>query len=199
MLPSGCRRRSETGSRPDSELDVDSGDHCENSRRRCRHRAARGTRLFEVSVCAGRPEAALTTRSRPVTAEIACGSQGSRPQPGRKCSGFGSEHHQTAYRILVISKLRDALGNDGFRPCAADSACAAAMAGRDSVRSACWGCGEIAPPGKFLSAGRQLMPTVDRWVVHRLPAPRAQASVGENRAFCHQPFGHRCGMTFLQL
>jgi EAL domain-containing protein (putative c-di-GMP-specific phosphodiesterase class I) len=73
--------------------------------------------------------------------------------------------------ILVIGKLRDALGTDSFRLDAQPILPLRGNYGRPrfELLLRMLDRGEIIPPGKFLSAAEryQLMPTVDRWVIRR--------------------------------
>jgi Amt family ammonium transporter len=91
--------------------------------------------------------------------------------------------------ILVIGKLRDALGNNSFRLDAQPILPLRGNYGRprfELLIRMLGDRGEIIPPGKFLSAAEryQLMPTVDRWVVHRACELLGEhsASVGEDIA-----------------
>jgi diguanylate cyclase (GGDEF)-like protein len=137
-------------------------------------RAGQGS--FEVSVCVGvavvgRSDNALAHAL--ATAEIACKAAKDR---GRNRVEVFQDSDQSIIRrhtdILVIGKLRDALENDSFRLDAQPILPLRGSYGRPrfellirmlSER------GEIIPPSKFLSSAEryQLMPTVDRWVVHR--------------------------------
>ena len=86
--------------------------------------------------------------------------------------------------ILVIGKLREALANDRFRLDAQPILPLRGNYGRprfELLIRMLGDRGEIIPPGKFLSAAEryQLMPTVDRWVVHR-----ACELLGEHSARC---------------
>jgi Amt family ammonium transporter len=90
---------------------------------------------------------------------------------------------------MVIGKLRDALGNDSFRLDAQPILPLRGNYGRprfELLIRMLGDRGEIIPPGKFLSAAEryQLMPTIDRWVVHRSCTLLGEhsASVGEDIA-----------------
>jgi len=137
-------------------------------------RAGQGS--FEVSVCVGvapvgRAENALAHAL--ATAEIACKAAKDR---GRNRVEVFQDSDQSIIRrhtdILVIGKLRDALGNDSFRLDAQPILPLRGNYGRprfELLIRMLGDRGEIIPPGKFLSSAEryQLMPTVDRWVVHR--------------------------------
>jgi EAL domain-containing protein (putative c-di-GMP-specific phosphodiesterase class I) len=91
--------------------------------------------------------------------------------------------------IMVIGKLRDALENDSFRLDAQPILPLRGNYGRprfELLIRMLGDRGEIIPPSKFLSAAEryQLMPTVDRWVVHRACQLLGEhsASVGEDIA-----------------
>ena len=91
--------------------------------------------------------------------------------------------------ILVIGKLRDALGNDSFRLDAQPILPLRGNYGRprfELLIRMLGDRGEIIPPGKFLSSAEryQLMPTVDRWVVRRACELLGEhsAAVGEDIA-----------------
>ena len=137
-------------------------------------RAGHGS--FEVSVCVGvapigRSENALAHAL--ATAEIACKAAKDR---GRNRVEVFQDSDQSIIRrhtdILVIGKLRDALGNDSFRLDAQPILPLRGNYGRprfELLIRMLGERGEIIPPGKFLSSAEryQLMPTVDRWVVRR--------------------------------
>jgi diguanylate cyclase (GGDEF)-like protein len=137
-------------------------------------RAGQGS--FEVSVClgvapVGRADNALAHAL--ATAEIACKAAKDR---GRNRVEVFQDSDQSIIRrhtdILVIGKLRDALGNDSFRLDAQPILPLRGNYGRprfELLIRMLGDRGEIIPPGKFLSSAEryQLMPTVDRWVVHR--------------------------------
>ena len=124
------------------------------------------------------------------TAEIACKAAKDR---GRNRVEMFQDSDQSIIRrhtdILVIGKLRDALGNDSFRLDAQPILPLRGNYGRprfELLIRMLGDRGEIIPPGKFLSAAEryQLMPTVDRWVVHRACQLLGEhsASVGEDIA-----------------
>ena len=137
-------------------------------------RAGQGS--FEVSVCLGvapigRADSALAHAL--ATAEIACKAAKDR---GRNRVEIFQDSDQSIIRrhtdIMVIGQLRDALGNDSFRLDAQPILPLRGNYGRprfELLIRMLGDRGEIIPPGKFLSAAEryQLMPTVDRWVVHR--------------------------------
>jgi len=154
-------------------------------------RAGQGS--FEVSVCLG--IAPIIRSDNPLahalaTAEIACKAAKDR---GRNRVEMFQDSDQSIIRrhtdILVIGKLRDALGNDSFRLDAQPILPLRGNYGRprfEILIRMLGDRGEIIPPGKFLSAAEryQLMPTVDRWVVHRACELLGEhsASVGEEIA-----------------
>ena len=154
-------------------------------------RAGQGS--FEVSVCLG--VAPIGRSDNPLahalaTAEIACKAAKDR---GRNRVEMFQDSDQSIIRrhtdILVIGKLRDALGNDSFRMDAQPILPLRCNYGRprfELLIRMLGDRGEIIPPGKFLSAAEryQLMPTVDRWVVRRACELLGQhsASVGEDIA-----------------
>ena len=137
-------------------------------------RAGQGS--FEVSVCLG--VAPIIRSENPLahalaTAEIACKAAKDR---GRNRVEMFQDSDQSIIRrhtdILVVGKLRDALSNDSFRLDAQPILPLRGNYGRprfELLIRMLGDRGEIIPPGKFLSAAEryQLMPTVDRWVVHR--------------------------------
>ncbi|MGC1388625.1 MAG: EAL domain-containing protein [Steroidobacteraceae bacterium] len=137
-------------------------------------RAGHGS--FEVSVCVGvapvgRSENALAHAL--ATAEIACKAAKDR---GRNRVEVFQDSDQSIIRrhtdILVIGKLREALDNDSFRLDAQPILPLRGNYGRprfELLIRMLGERGEIIPPGKFLSSAEryQLMPTVDRWVIHR--------------------------------
>jgi diguanylate cyclase (GGDEF)-like protein len=154
-------------------------------------RAGQGS--FEVSVCIGvapigRSDSALAHAL--ATAEIACKAAKDR---GRNRVEMFQDSDQSIIRrhtdIMVIGKLRDALGNDSFRLDAQPILPLRGNYGRprfELLIRMLGDRGEIIPPGKFLSAAEryQLMPTIDRWVVHRACQLLGEhsASVGEDIA-----------------
>src|ERR1700689_1525650 len=154
-------------------------------------RAGQGS--FEVSASlgvapVGRAETALAHAL--ATAEIACKAAKDR---GRNRVEVFQDSDQSIIRrhtdILVIGKLRDALDNDSFRLDAQPILPLRGNYGRprfELLIRMLGERGEIIPPGKFLSAaGRyQLMPTVDRWVVHHAceVLGRHSAACGEDTA-----------------
>jgi diguanylate cyclase (GGDEF)-like protein len=154
-------------------------------------RAGHGS--FEVSVCLG--VAPIIRSDNPLahalaTAEIACKAAKDR---GRNRVEMFQDSDQSIIRrhtdIMVIGKLRDALGNDSFRLDAQPILPLRGNYGRprfEVLIRMLGDRGEIIPPGKFLSAAEryQLMPTVDRWVVHRACELLGEhsASVGEEIA-----------------
>jgi diguanylate cyclase (GGDEF)-like protein len=154
-------------------------------------RAGQGS--FEVSACLG--VAPIGRSDHPLahalaTAEIACKAAKDR---GRNRVEMFQDSDQSIIRrhtdILVIGKLRDALGNDSFRLDAQPILPLRGNYGRprfELLIRMLGDRGEIIPPGKFLSAAEryQLMPTVDRWVVHRACEllGKHSASVGEDIA-----------------
>jgi diguanylate cyclase (GGDEF)-like protein len=106
------------------------------------------------------------------TAEIACKAAKDR---GRNRVEVFQDSDQSIIRrhtdILVVGKLRDALGTDSFRLDAQPILPLRGNHGRPrfELLIRMLDRGEIIPPGKFLSAAEryQLMPTVDRWVIRR--------------------------------
>ncbi len=154
-------------------------------------RAGQGS--FEVSVCLGvapigRADNALAHAL--ATAEIACKAAKDR---GRNRVEVFQDSDQSIIRrhtdILVIGKLRDALGTDSFRLDAQPILPLRGNYGRprfELLIRMLGDRGEIIPPGKFLSSAEryQLMPTVDRWVVRRSCEllGKHSASVGEEIA-----------------
>jgi diguanylate cyclase (GGDEF)-like protein len=154
-------------------------------------RAGQGS--IEVSVCLG--AAPLGRSDNPLahalaTAEIACKAAKDR---GRNRVEIFQDSDQSIIRrhtdIMVIGKLRDALGNDSFR---LDAQPILPLRGNyghprfELLIRMLGDRGEIIPPGKFLSAAEryQLMPAVDRWVVKRACELLGahSASVGEETA-----------------
>src|SRR6202790_222511 len=131
---------------------------------------------FEVSVCLGVApidRSDNTLAHALATAEIACKAAKDR---GRNRVEMFQDSDQSIIRrhtdILVIGKLREALGNDSFRLDAQPILPLRGNYGRprfELLIRMLGDRGEIIPPGKFLSAAEryQLMPTVDRWVVRR--------------------------------
>jgi diguanylate cyclase (GGDEF)-like protein len=154
-------------------------------------RAGQGS--YEVSACLG--VAPIIRSDNPLahalaTAEIACKAAKDR---GRNRVEMFQDSDQSIIRrhtdILVIGKLRDALSNDSFRLDAQPILPLRGNYGRprfELLIRMLGDRGEIIPPGKFLSAAEryQLMPTVDRWVVHRACELLGEhsASVGEDIA-----------------
>lgn len=154
-------------------------------------RAGHGS--FEVSACLG--VASIGRSDNPLahalaTAEIACKAAKDR---GRNRVEIFQDSDQSIIRrhtdILVIGKLRDALDNDKFRLDAQPILPLRGNYGRprfELLIRMLGDHGEIIPPSKFLSAAEryQLMPTVDRWVVHRACEllGRHSTSVGEDIA-----------------
>jgi diguanylate cyclase (GGDEF)-like protein len=154
-------------------------------------RAGQGS--FEVSACLG--VAPIGRSDHPLahalaTAEIACKAAKDR---GRNRVEMFQDSDQSIIRrhtdILVIGKLRDALDTDSFRLDAQPILPLRGNYGRprfELLIRMVGERGEIIPPGKFLSAADryQLMPTVDRWVVHRACEllGRHSASAGEDIA-----------------
>jgi diguanylate cyclase (GGDEF)-like protein len=152
-----------------------------------------GQGSFEVSACLG--VAPIGRSDNPLahalaTAEIACKAAKDR---GRNRVEMFQDSDQSIIRrhtdILVIGKLRDALGNDSFRLDAQPILPLRGNYGRprfELLIRMLGDRGEIIPPGKFLSAAEryQLMPTVDRWVVRRACELLGEhsASVGEDIA-----------------
>jgi diguanylate cyclase (GGDEF)-like protein len=154
-------------------------------------RAGQGS--FEVSACLGvapigRADNALAHAL--ATAEIACKAAKDR---GRNRVEVFQDSDQSIIRrhtdILVIGKLRDALGNDSFRLDAQPILPLRGNYGRprfELLIRMLGDRGEVIPPGKFLSSAEryQLMPTVDRWVVRRACELLGEhsAAVGEDIA-----------------
>ncbi len=154
-------------------------------------RAGQGS--FDVSVCLGAAPIGRSDNALPhalATAEIACKAAKDR---GRDRVEIFQDSDQSIIRrhadIMVIGQLRDALANDSFRLDAQPILPLRGNYGRprfELLIRMLGDRGEIIPPGKFLSAAEryQLMPTIDRWVVHRscrlLGAH--SASVGEDIA-----------------
>ena len=152
-----------------------------------------GQGSFEVSVCVG--AAPIIRSDNPLahalaTAELACKAAKDR---GRNRVEIFQDSDQSIIRrhtdILVIGKLRDALSNDSFRLDAQPILPLRGNYGRprfELLIRMLGDRGEIIPPGKFLSAAEryQLMPTVDRWVVHCTCdlLGKHSASVGEDSA-----------------
>jgi len=154
-------------------------------------RAGQGS--FEVSASLGvapigRSESALAHAL--ATAEIACKAAKDR---GRNRVEMFQDSDQSIIRrhtdIMVVGMLRDALCNDSFRLDAQPILPLRGNYGRprfELLIRMVGDRGEIIPPSKFLSAAEryQLMPTVDRWVVHRACRLLGEhsASVGEDIA-----------------
>jgi len=154
-------------------------------------RAGQGS--FEASVCVG--VAPIGRSDHPLahalaTAEIAC--KAAKDRGRNRVEMFQDSDHSIIRRhtdVMVIGKLRDALANDSFRLDAQPILPLHGSYGRprfELLIRMLGDRGEVIPPSKFLSAAEryQLMPTVDRWVVHRscelLGAH--SASVGEDIA-----------------
>jgi Amt family ammonium transporter len=135
-----------------------------------------GQGAFEVSASlgvapVGRAENALAHAL--ATAEIACKAAKDR---GRNRVEVFQDSDQSIIRrhtdIMVIGKLRDALGHDSFRLDAQPILPLRGNYGRprfELLIRMLGEHGEIIPPAKFLSSAEryQLMPTIDRWVLHR--------------------------------
>ena len=148
---------------------------------------------FEVSVCLGVAPIGRSDNTLAhalATAEIACKAAKDR---GRNRVEMFQDSDQSIIRrhtdIMVIGKLREALGNDSFRLDAQPILPLRGNYGRprfELLIRMLGDRGEIIPPGKFLSAAEryQLMPTVDRWVVRRACEllGKHSASVGEDIA-----------------
>jgi diguanylate cyclase (GGDEF)-like protein len=148
---------------------------------------------FEVSASLG--VAPIIRSDNPLahalaTAEIACKAAKDR---GRNRVEVFQDSDQSIIRrhtdILVIGKLRDALDKDSFRLDAQPILPLRGNYGRprfELLIRMLGDNGEIIPPGKFLSAAEryQLMPTVDRWVVHHAceVLGRHSAACGEDTA-----------------
>jgi diguanylate cyclase (GGDEF)-like protein len=154
-------------------------------------RAGQGS--FEVSACLGVApigRSANMLAHALATAEIACKAAKDR---GRNRVEIFQDSDQSIIRrhtdILVVGKLRDALGNDSFRLDAQPILPLRGNCGRprfELLIRMLGDRGEIIPPSKFLSAAEryQLMPAVDRWVVRRACELLGEhsASVGEDIA-----------------
>jgi diguanylate cyclase (GGDEF)-like protein len=154
-------------------------------------RAGHGS--FEVSVSLG--VAPIGRSANPLahalaTAEIACKAAKDR---GRNRVEVFQDSDQSIIRrhtdIMVIGKLRDALGNDSFRLDAQPILPLRSNYGRprfELLIRMLGDHGEIIQPDKFLSAAEryQLMPAVDRWVVSRACELLGEhgASLGEDSA-----------------
>ena len=152
-----------------------------------------GQGSFEVSACLGVAPIGLSDNPLAhalATAEIACKAAKDR---GRNRIEMFQDSDQSIIRrhtdIMVIGKLRDALDHDSFRLDAQPILPLRGNYGRprfELLIRMLGDRGEIIPPGKFLSAAEryQLMPTVDRWVVHRSCELLGEhsASVGEDIA-----------------
>jgi diguanylate cyclase (GGDEF)-like protein len=154
-------------------------------------RAGHGS--FEVSVSLG--VAPIGRSDNPLahalaTAEIAC--KAAKDRGRNRVEMFQDSDHSIIRRhtdIMVIGKLREALGNDSFRLDAQPILPLRGNYGRprfELLIRMLGDNGEIIPPGKFLSAAEryQLMPTVDRWVVRRACELLGEhgASLGEDSA-----------------
>ena len=154
-------------------------------------RAGQGS--FEVTVCIGVApigRAENTLAHALATAEIACKAAKDR---GRNRVEMFQDSDQSIIRrhtdVMVIGKLREALGNDNFRLDAQPILPLRGNYGRprfELLIRMLGDRGEIIPPSKFISAAEryQLMPTVDRWVVRRACQLLGahSASVGEEIA-----------------
>jgi diguanylate cyclase (GGDEF)-like protein len=154
-------------------------------------RAGQGS--FDVSVSIGvapvnRAESSLEHAL--ATAEIACKAAKDR---GRNRVETYQDADQSIIRrhtdILVIGKLRSALGDDSFRLDAQPILPLRGNYGKprfELLLRMLGEDGEIIPPGKFLSAADryQLMPSIDRWVVQRACGLLAahRADLGEDSA-----------------
>jgi EAL domain-containing protein (putative c-di-GMP-specific phosphodiesterase class I) len=154
-------------------------------------RAGQGS--FEVSACLG--VAPIGRSDNPLahalaTAEIACKAAKDR---GRDRVEIFQDSDQSIIRrhtdIMVIGQVRDALANDSFRLDAQPILPLRGNYGRprfELLIRMVGDRGEIIPPSKFLSAAEryQLMPTIDRWVVHRACQLLGEhsASLGEDIA-----------------
>jgi diguanylate cyclase (GGDEF)-like protein len=137
-------------------------------------RAGQGS--FDVSVSIGVAPVNGADRSLEhalATAEIACKAAKDR---GRNRVEIYQDADQSIIRrhtdILVIGKLRSALGQDSFRLDAQPILPLRGSYGKprfELLLRMLGDDGEIIPPCKFLSAADryQLMPSVDRWVVQR--------------------------------
>jgi hypothetical protein len=117
------------------------------------------------------------------------GREGSRTQSRRGVPGFGSEHHPAAYRYPGDRAAPRRLDNDSFRLDAQPILPLRGNYGRprfELLIRMLGDRGEIIPPANFLSSAEryQLMPAVDRWVVHRACEVLGEhsASVGEDIA-----------------
>jgi EAL domain-containing protein (putative c-di-GMP-specific phosphodiesterase class I) len=135
----------------------------------------------------GRAENALAHAL--ATAEIAC--KAAKDRGRNRVEVFQDSDHSIIRRhtdILVIGKLRDALGTDSFRLDAQPILPLRGNYGRPrfELLIRMIDRGELIPPGKFLSSAEryQLMPTLDRWVVRRACELLGahSASVGEEIA-----------------
>ena len=137
-------------------------------------RAGQGS--FEVSAslgvaAIGRGENSLAHAL--ATAEIAC--KAAKDRGRNRVEVFQDSDHSIIRRhtdILVVGQLRDALANDSFRLDAQPILPLRGSYGRprfELLIRMLGDRGEVIPPAKFLSAAEryQLMPTIDRWVVHR--------------------------------
>jgi diguanylate cyclase (GGDEF)-like protein len=135
-----------------------------------------GQGAFEVSVCLG--VAPIGRSANPLahalaTAEIAC--KAAKDRGRNRVEMFQDSDHSIIRRhtdILVVGRLREALGNNSFR---LDAQPILPLRGNyghprfELLIRMLGDRGEVIPPGKFLSAAEryQLMPTIDRWVVRR--------------------------------
>src|SRR5450631_661500 len=153
-------------------------------------RAGQGS--FEVSVCLG--VAPIIRSENPLahalaTAEIAC--KAAKDRGRNRVEMFQDSDHSIIRRhtdILVIGKLRDALGNDSFRLDAQPILPLRGNYGRprfELLIRMLGDRGEIIPPSKFLSAAEryQLMPAVDRWVVRHACQTLGEHSVSVGEEF----------------
>ncbi len=154
-------------------------------------RAGQGS--FDVSVSIGVApvnSAESSLEHALATAEIACKAAKDR---GRNRVETYHDADQSIIRrhtdILVIGKLRSALGDDSFRLDAQPILPLRGSYGKprfELLLRMLGNDGEIIPPCKFLSAADryQLMPSVDRWVVQRACRLLAEhrAAIGEDSA-----------------
>jgi len=197
-LPAGALSARSSGDRlaaliPNSSMDAAAGvaEKIRAAAAAIVPRAGQGS--FEVSVCLGvapigRSDNALAHAL--ATAEIAC--KAAKDRGRNRIEMFQDSDHSIIRRhadILVIGKLRDALGTDSFRLDAQPILPLRGNHGRprfELLIRMLGDRGEIIAPGKFISAAEryQLMPAVDRWVVRRACELLGEhsASVGEEIA-----------------
>ncbi len=181
MLPAGALSARISGDRlaaliPNSGMDAAAAiaEQIRGAAAAIAPRAGQGA--IEVSVCVG--AAAVGNSDNPLahalaTAEIAC--KAAKDRGRNRVEIFQDSDHSIIRRhtdILVIGKLRDALDADSFRLDAQPILPLRGNYGRprfELLIRMLGERGEIIPPGKFLSSAEryQLMPTIDRWVVHR--------------------------------